>query len=97
VKTTELPNPNSGIDAIRLPDGRLVMIYNKSESSRTPLNLAVSANGERWQDFYTLEKDPGEYSYPALIQARNGDLLVTYTWNRTKIRFARFPLSQVPW
>jgi predicted neuraminidase len=96
VKTTELLNPNSGIDAIRLSDGRLVMIYNKSESSRTPLNLAVSPNGERWQDFYTLEKDPGEYSYQALIQARNGDLLMTYTWNRIRIRFARFPLSLVP-
>jgi predicted neuraminidase len=96
VRTTELPNPNSGIDAIHLSDGRLVMIYNKSESSRTPLNLAVSRDGEQWQDFYTLENDSGEYSYPALIQARNGDLLMTYTWNRTRIRFARFPLSIVP-
>jgi predicted neuraminidase len=96
VKTTELPNPNSGIDAIRVPDGRLIMIYNKSESSRTPLTLAVSRDGEQWQDFYTLEKDPGEYSYPALIQARNGDLLITYTWNRVRIRFARLPLSLVP-
>ncbi|MBV8828626.1 MAG: exo-alpha-sialidase [Acidobacteriaceae bacterium] len=96
VKPTELLNPNSGIDAIRLPDGRFVMIYNKSESSRTPLDLAVSADGERWQDFYTLENDPGEYSYPALIQARDGDLLMTYTWNRKRIRFVRFPLSLVP-
>ena len=96
VKTTDLPNPNSGIDAIRLRDGRLIMVYNNTTSGRTPLNLAVSANGEQWQNFYTLEKDPGEYSYPALIQARNEDLLITYTWNRVKIRFIRFPLAQIP-
>jgi predicted neuraminidase len=96
VKATTLPNPNSGIDAIRLRDGRLVMIYNKSESERTPLNLAISANGDQWQDFHTLESGPGEYSYPALIEAHNGDLLITYTWKRQKIRFVRFPLSKLP-
>jgi predicted neuraminidase len=58
--------------------------------------LAVSRDGERWQDFCKLEKDRGEYSYPALVQARNGDLLMTYTWNRIRIGFARFPLRVVP-
>jgi len=95
VKATELPNPNSGIDAVRLRDGRLILIYNNTTSGRTPLTLALSSNGDHWQNFYTLENQPGEYSYPALIQARNGDLLMTYTWNRVKIRFVRFPLSQV--
>lgn len=96
VKATSLPNPNSGIDAIRLRDGRLVMIYNDSDSNRTPLNLAVSSGGEAWKMFHTLESGPGEYSYPALIQAKNGDLCITYTWNRTKIRFVRFPLAKMP-
>jgi predicted neuraminidase len=96
VTATALPNPNSGIDAVRLSDGRLVMAYNNTTSGRTPLNLAVSHDGEHWHNFYDLETDPGEYSYPALIQARNGDLLITYTWNRVKIRFVRFPLSKVP-
>ena len=94
VQATALPNPNSGIDAVRLRDGRLVMVYNNSTSGRTPLNLAVSATGEKWSNFQQLESDPGEYSYPALIQARNGDLLLTYTWNRVKIRFVRFPLKR---
>jgi predicted neuraminidase len=96
VKTTALPNPNSGIDAVRLRDGRLVMAYNNTTAGRTPLNLAVSATGEQWRNFYHLETDPGEYSYPALIRARNGDLLITYTWNRVNIRFVRFPLEKVP-
>lgn len=96
VRATVLPNPNSGIDAVRLRDGRLVMVYNNTTSGRTPLNLAVSGSGEHWQDFLKLETEPGEYSYPAMVQAQNGDLLITYTWNRVKIRFVRLKLSQVP-
>ncbi len=96
VKTTPLPNPNSGIDAVRLRNGKLVMVYNNTASGRTPLNLAVSSDGEQWRNFYDLETGPGEYSYPALIQARNGDLLITYTWNRVKIRFVRLPVQTVP-
>ena len=96
VKTTELPNPNSGIDVVRLRDGRLVMIYNRSTHARTPLNLAISHDGEHWKDFYELETEPGEYSYPALIQAQNGDLLMTYTWRRKKIRFVRYPIGKIP-
>lgn len=94
VTKTDLRNPNSGIDAVRLRDGRLVIAYNNTSSGRTPLNLAVSATGDKWVNFRDLETAPGEYSYPALIQARNGDLLVTYTWNRVKIRFVRLPLPQ---
>lgn len=93
---TELPNPNSGIDVVRLRDGRLVMVYNNSTTARTPLTLAVSADGERWTNFRELETGPGEYSYPAIVQARNGDLLITYTWRRQRIRFVRLPVENVP-
>jgi hypothetical protein len=68
----DLPNPNSGIDVVRLKDGRLVMIYNHTARGRSPLNLAVSSDGERWTMFHTLESEPGEYSYPALIQGSDG-------------------------
>jgi predicted neuraminidase len=96
VKATSLPNPNSGIDAVRLRDGRIVMVYNRSTTERTPLVLAVSPDGADWRDFHELENGPGEYSYPALIQARNGDLLIAYTWKREKVRFVRFPLAKIP-
>jgi predicted neuraminidase len=92
----DLPNPNSGIDAIALRDGRVVLIFNNSTASRTPLNLAVSKDGEHFQIFETLEDGPGEFSYPALIQGRDGDLHITYTWNRKRIGYARIPLGDVP-
>ncbi len=96
VRATSLPNPNSGIDAVRLKDGRLAMVYNNTTAGRTPLNLAVSRDGVTWRNFYDLETEPGEYSYPAMVEARNGDLLITYTWRREKIRFVRFPLGKIP-
>jgi predicted neuraminidase len=96
VQATALPNPNSGLDVIRLRDGRFVMVYNNTAIGRTPLNLAVSTDGEKWTNFHDLETGPGEYSYPSLIQARNGDCVLTYTWNRVKIRFVRFPLQKIP-
>jgi predicted neuraminidase len=92
----DVPNPNSGIDAVALRDGRVVLIYNNTTSGRTPLNLAVSSDGEHFKMFYTLEESPGEYSYPAIIQTASGDLEMTYTWNRKTIEHVHFPLADVP-
>jgi predicted neuraminidase len=92
----DLPNPNSGIDALALRDGRIVVVYNHSDRQRTPLNLAVSGDGEHFRMFYTLEDGPGEYSYPAVIQGNDGDLHITYTYQRKMIRYVRFQLSEIP-
>jgi predicted neuraminidase len=92
----DLPNPNSGIDAVALKDGRVVLVYNHTPRGRTPLNLAVSRDGEHFRMFQTLEDQPGEYSYPAMVEAKNGDLLITYTWKRQRIRYVRVPLADIP-
>jgi predicted neuraminidase len=91
----DMPNPNSGIDAVGLRDGRVVLIYNNSTKDRTPLNLAISSDGEHFKIFATLEDQPGEYSYPAIIQGREGELDITYTWNRKRISFASVPLPAI--
>ena len=64
----DVPNPNSGIDAVALRDGRILLIYNNTTTGRTPLNLAVSIDAEHFRTFKTLEDTPGEYSYPALFK-----------------------------
>jgi predicted neuraminidase len=92
----DIVNPNSGIDAVSLADGRIVLVYNNSDSKRTPLNLAVSKDGEHFRMFATLENEPGEYSYPAMIQGRDGDLHITYTWKRQRIKYVRVPLADIP-
>lgn len=83
---TDLPNPDSGIDAVTLSSGQALLVYNHSQTGRTPLNLAVSDDGHRWSALAILESQPGEYSYPAIIQGGDGTVHVTYTWNRRRIR-----------
>ncbi len=86
LEPTSLPNPNSGIDAVALRDGRFVLVYNHTTRGRSPLNVAVSKDGKTWQAVAVLEDEPGEYSYPAVIQSDDGLLHVTYTWRRRRIR-----------
>jgi predicted neuraminidase len=95
-KRTSLPNPNSGLDAVALRDGRIVLVYNHTGKGRSPLNVAVSADGTQWNNFLALETEPGEFSYPAVIQAANGDVHVTYTWNRKNVKHVRIPADRIP-
>jgi len=85
---SDLPNPNSGIDALTLKDGRQLLVYNHTTNGRTPLNVAVSEDGQVWQAALVLETLPGEYSYPAVIQSSDGLVHVTYTWKRQRIKHA---------
>jgi predicted neuraminidase len=83
---TALPNPNSGTDAVTLKDGRHLLIYNHTALGRSPLNLALSTDGKVWQAALVLENEPGEFSYPAIVQTRDGLVHAVYTWKRKRIR-----------
>ncbi|MEE8257101.1 MAG: sialidase family protein [Acidobacteriota bacterium] len=96
-RPTDLPNPNAGIDAVALKDGRIVLVYNHSERGRSPLNVAVSNDGgDTWNPFLRLESEPGEYSYPAVIQTSDGTVHTTYTWRRKRIKHVMIPLEDIP-
>lgn len=83
---TELPNPNSGIDAVTLKDGRHLLVYNPVERGRSPLSVAISKDGKLWTRLIDLETVAGEYSYPAVIQSRDGLVQITYTHKRKHIK-----------
>lgn len=90
---TGLPNPNAGIDAVTLRDGRQALVYNPAlrggewAAGRNKLCVAVSSDGRTWEDVYVLEDErSGEFSYPAVIQTSDGLVHILYTWNRTNIR-----------
>jgi len=83
---SDLPNPNSGTDAVTLADGRQLLVYNHTSHGRSPLNVAISEDGKTWQAALVLENTPGEYSYPAVIQSRDGKVHITYTWRRQRIK-----------
>jgi predicted neuraminidase len=89
---TSLPNPNAGTDAVTLADGRQLIVYNHTvrggpfPAGRNMLNVAVSDDGVDWKPVLTLERAEGEYSYPAVIQASDRKVHVTYTFRRQSIK-----------
>ncbi len=83
---TTLPNPSAGTDAITLKDGRHLLVYNHTPKGRTPLNVAVTRDGKVWETVHVLESEPGEYSYPAVIQTADGLVHITYTWKRLRVK-----------
>jgi predicted neuraminidase len=86
VTLTALPNPSAGTDAVTLRDGRHLIVYNHTEKGRSPLNVALSRDGKTWEAGAILESEPGEYSYPAVIQSADGLVHVTYTWRRLRVK-----------
>lgn len=93
---TSLPNNNSGIDLVQTYEGVLVLAHNPVGGNwgpRTPLVISISEDqGLSWKQMFILEKEEGEYSYPAIILA-NGKLYLTYTWNRKRIAFWELTVS----
>jgi predicted neuraminidase len=86
LKATRLPNPSAGIDVLTLTSGLFVLAYNPSAENRHVIALSTSRDGSVWSAPVTIEEGPGEYSYPAIIQSRDGLVHMTYTWRRQRIR-----------
>lgn len=87
---TSIPNPNSGLDLIRLSSGDLLLACNPVARGRTPLALLMATPNEDWGEPLNLEAGAGEYSYPTLLQTRDGTIHMVYTWRRERIQYARF-------
>ena len=96
----ELEHTQSGIDAVTLRDGRHVLVYNDFQTidgtpkgPRTPLSVAISKDGTTWKRVVTLEDSPiSQYSYPSIIEGRDGTVHVVYTWRRRRIKHAELKL-----
>jgi len=92
---TSLPNPSAGTDAVTLRDGRHLIVYNHTAQGRSPLNVAISRDGKVWDAALVLESEPGEYSYPAVIQTADGKVQITYTWKRQRIKHVEIDPAQL--
>lgn len=92
---TGLPNPDSAVDALRLRDGRVLLVYNHAASSRDNLRLAVSADdGRTWRPGPMIEAQRSrEFSYPHLVEDRRGRIHLTYTWQRERIKHVEFNVA----
>ena len=100
---SSLPNNSSGFDAVTLKDGRQLIVYNhvlppgtESKGARTPLNVAVSNDGKTWYAALILEDSPiSQYSYPSVIQSKDGMVHIVYTWRRQKIKYVKIDPSKL--
>jgi predicted neuraminidase len=79
VGESELPNPGSGIDAVRLENGNWVLVYN--DKGRVSLAVSLSEDeGKTWKFTRHLEQHAGgRYHYPAVIQAPDGTIHAIYS------------------
>jgi len=107
-KKLPIPNPNSSVAALSL--GRKILLAcNDHPSSRERLTLLLqNANSleKPWhvlKEVETEKREPDElkdeelrYSYPWLMQTKDGSLHLFYTWNRREIRHLRFDGKEWP-
>ncbi len=92
---TDVPNNNSGTDAVTLQDRRFLLVYNDfrtlpgtPKGPRTPLSVALSSDGIHWKNVLALEDSPiSQYSYPSVIQGKDGKIHLVYTWRRQRIKY----------
>lgn len=94
---TPLPNPNSGIELLRLVDGRLLLVHNPQEVGREQLALSCSTDdGRSWGAPRLIEDSAGEFSYPFALQAQDGRIHLLYTEQRTHIVHLQIDPDELP-
>jgi len=83
---TDILNPGTSLEVIRLRNGDWIMVYNDLEEKRYSLVAAVSDDeGATWKWRRHLDGDPAkvvtnEYHYPSVIQAKDGTIHITYSY-----------------
>lgn len=85
-KDTDIPNPGTSIEVVRLRNGSWVAVYNDLERGRYSLVAALSDDeGATWKWRRHLDGDPtkainSQFHYPSVIQAKDGWVHVTYSY-----------------
>ncbi len=78
----DLPNPGSGVDAVRLASGRWLLIYNDTTDGRNRLAVSLSEDeGKSWPITRHLEDaKSGSYHYPAITEGKDGTIHAVYSY-----------------
>ncbi len=103
VRDSEIPNPGSGAEVIRLADATWLYIGNDTENGRHRLSVWLSPDeGKTWPMRRALESTPAggpdSFGYPSVIQTRDGRLHATYSVHTAAggcIRHAEFNVNWV--
>jgi predicted neuraminidase len=93
-----LPNPDAAVTAVQLNTAdELLLVFNNHPSERDDISMAYRpGNDAAWQLIHQFEKKTGTkkehnpYSYPFLLQTRDGNFHLFYTWKRKHIKHVHF-------
>ena len=98
-RDSDILNPGTSLEVVRLKNGHWVMVYNDLERGRYSLAAAISEDeGKSWPVRRHLDGRPdldvpSQYHYPSVMQARDGAIHVTYSYFTPagkSIKHARF-------
>jgi predicted neuraminidase len=98
-RDSEILNPGTSLENVRLRNGDWIMVYNDLEDGRWSLVAALSDDeGATWKwrrhlDGEPAKKTSSQFHYPSVIQAKDGAIHVTYssfTPEGKSIRHVRF-------
>jgi len=88
VKDSNLPNPGSAVDVVRLQNGHWLLACNDTERGRHSLAVSISTDeGETWAYKRHVERDMRDIaiatrsSYPSVVQGRDGTLHMVYSYH----------------
>jgi predicted neuraminidase len=98
LELTDRLHPGAGIEAMLLKNGHVALVYNnKEQSPRDKLAISISDDGGKtWKWTRQLEDEPGSrFDYPSIIEADDGALHVTYSYNLNTIKHLRLSESWV--
>ena len=77
LEPTSLPSPDASIDIADLGNGKILLFYNHSHTSRFPLNIAISQDGgDSWMTVDVLEMEQAES--PSAMVDSAGLVHITY-------------------
>ncbi len=81
---TDIPNPDSSLQVLPLKDGAWLMIHNDTDDGRHRLAASLSEDeGATWawkRYLEPSEKEGRSFSYPSVIQTRDGLVHMTYSY-----------------
>lgn len=82
VGMSELINPGSGLDGVRLKNGHWILVHNDTQTGRNTLAVSLSKDeGATWTNSRHLEDQPeGSFHYPCVIQSSDGMIHCVYSY-----------------
>jgi predicted neuraminidase len=91
-QNSAFPNPNSAIEFLKLTSGALLLVFNDSMTSRTPLTAALSTDGDKtYPHRRNITEGRNSFAYPIGFQAADGRIHIVYTSDqRTVVNHAVF-------